>query len=301
MNDHGLRVSRPDVTVRTGPLVSVVIATHNRLPLLLNAVRSVRNQSYENTEIIVVDDCSPVDVAEAIRAHDPRVTVVRNATNKGAGYSRNAGIDRASGEIIAFLDDDDEWLPTKLEEQVSLLRDADACLCGYRELETGKARTHDIADVSAHHLRQGNLFCGASGLAARRHVFDRVRFDEALWSGQDWDIYVQIIREFRLKNVNKPLFVYRRAGPQSLSNQSEDDPKLLASWLAKLEKNREFLGEFYFGVRVAGAYLRFIGARRGRARRILLAMRKAGVLPTLYYLYQRVVHRNGPRFSARGT
>jgi glycosyltransferase involved in cell wall biosynthesis len=298
---NGLQKPHPDMSFRAEPLVSAVITTYNRPALLLKAIQSVQDQTYRNVEIIVVDDCSPTDIAQVVAAHDRRVAVVRNAENKGAGYSRNAGIDRARGEIIAFLDDDDEWLPAKLEEQVSLLHDADACLCGYRELETGKVRTHGIADVTPHHLRQGNLFCGASGLAAWRHVFDKIRFDETLWSGQDWDTYVQIVQEFRLKNVCKPLFVYRRADPQSLSNQREDDPKLLASWLAKLEKNRVFLGEFHFGVRVAGAHLRFIGTRRGKIRRVVLAMRKAGVLPTLYYLYQKIVYKDGSRLLPRGT
>ena len=193
-----------------------------------------------------------------VLAHDPEVKVFRNPANKGAGYSRNVGIAHARGEIIAFLDDDDEWLPDKLEEQVSLLREADACLCGFRERETGKVRTHEITHVTAHHLRQGNRLCGASGLAARRHVFDRLRFYDTILSGQDWDIYVQIIQEFSLRYVSKPLFLYRRGGQQSLSNQREVDPNLLASKFAKLEKNRAFLGEFYYGVRVAGTYLRLL-------------------------------------------
>jgi len=280
------------------PLVSVVITAYDRPALVLNAIRSVRSQTYKHIEIIVVDDCSPVDIEQVISTQDGGVTVVRNATNSGPGFSRNVGIARARGDIVAFLDDDDEWLPNKLAEQLSVLREADACLCGYEIRETGEKRMQDVSAVTAHHLRQGNPFCGASGLAARRCVFDKVGFDEALWSGQDWDIYVQIVKEFSLKNVSKSLFIYRRGGQRSLSNWREEEPKLIASRLAKLEKNRAFLGEFYFGVRVAGTYLRFLGTHRGKIGRILLTMRKAGVLPTAYYLYQRLMHRNGLRLSS---
>jgi glycosyltransferase involved in cell wall biosynthesis len=283
------------------PLVSVVVITHNRPSLLLNAIQSVRNQTYKHIEIIVVDDCSSVDIGQTVLSYDPVIRVVRNPTNSGPSCSRNRGIDDARGDVIAFLDDDDEWLPNKLDEQVSLLHEADACLCGYRVRETGEDRTRAIANVTARHLRQGNRFCGASGLVARRHVFDKIRFDEALWIGEDWDVYVQIIQEFHLRNVNKPLFLYRRGGQQSLSNQfHEDDSKFVVGNLARLEKNRAFLGEFYFGVRIAGSCLRFIGTRGGRIRLVLSTMRRAGVLPTLYCLCQKAMYRNGRRFFGRG-
>jgi glycosyltransferase involved in cell wall biosynthesis len=280
------------------PLVSAVIITRNRPSLLLNAIQSVKNQLYGNIEIIVVDDCSEIDPTRIVTVCHPDVRVLRNTTNRGPAYSRNRGIDHARGKIIAFLDDDDEWLPDKLDEQVRLLRETDACVCGYRVRETGKVRTQNVARATRHHLRQGNLFCGPSGFAARRHVFDRVRFDEALWGGEDWDIYVQIVQSFTLGNTNKPLFVYRQGNQQSLSNQHHDDSaKPVVTKLACLEKNRAFLGEFYFGVRTAGTHLRFIGARAGRFRRILSTMRKAGIAPTLYFLYQKLVHLDGIRFS----
>lgn len=292
MADMSVRSPWSGAAAAARPLVSAVIVTRNRPTLLLNAILSVKNQSYENTEIIVVDDCSDVDLRRIVLARHPDVTLLRNATNAGPGHSRNRGIDHARGKIVAFLDDDDEWLPDKLEEQVRLLGEADACVCGYRIRETGKARTRDVVSVTGDHLRQGNRFCGASGFAAWRRVFDRIRFDEALWSGEDWDVYVQVLRDFSLKNVSKPLFVYRRARDQSLSNQHYDDSsRAVVSKLACLDKNREFLGEFYFGVRTAGTHLRFIGTRGGRARRILSTMRKAGVLPTLYWLYQQIVFR----------
>jgi len=282
------------------PLVSVVIATHNRPSLLLNAIQSVRKQSYRNIEIIVVDDCSDVDLGRIVAARHPDVRLVRNAAKRGPSHSRNEGIALAAGEIVAFLDDDDEWLPCKLEEQVLLLREADACVCGYRIRETGKARTQDIAAVTGYHLRRGNVFCGASGFAARRYVFDSVKFDEALWIGEEWDVYVQIVRDFDLRNSRNPLFIYRKGLGQSLSNQPHDDrSRLVANKIACLEKNRAFLGEFYFGVRLAGTLLRFIGARGGRGKRILATMREAGVLPTLYWFCQKAIHRDGIRFSDR--
>jgi GalNAc5-diNAcBac-PP-undecaprenol beta-1,3-glucosyltransferase len=296
MNER--KISAKDPTADSQPLVSVVIPAHDRPALLLSAIQSAKNQTYRRFEIIVVDDCSTVDIEAVVRRHHSDVRMLRNPANMGAGYSRNAGIAHANGEIIAFLDDDDEWLPDKVKEQVEQLCEADACLCGFRVLETGKVRTHKARHITAHHLRQGNRFCGASGLAARRYVFDRIKFDDSILSGQDWDIYVQIVQQFNFVNVAKPLFVYRRGGPQSLSNRHESDPKILANRLAKLEKNRAFLGEFYYGVRVAGTYLRFVGNRRGKVRLVLLTMRRAGLVPTLYCLLQKLMNRTEATFTS---
>lgn len=296
MTDSLARAQAPDAASSVQPLVTAVIVTRNRPALLLNAIQSVKNQSYDNIEIIVVDDCSDVDPGPVVRARHPDVRVIRNATNGGPGHSRNQGILHAEGEIIAFLDDDDEWLPDKIEEQVRELRATDACVCGFRVLETGKVRTQDVARVTGDHLRQGNLFCGTSGFAARRHVFDSIRFDEALWGCEDWDIYVQIVGSFTLTNMNKALFVYRRGDQKSLSNQHHDDnSRPVQCKLACLKKNRAFLGEFYFGVRLAATHLRFLGTRGAPLRRILSTARKVGISPTAYYIYQKLAHRGGIR------
>lgn len=302
MIEEFARSPQPDAGASDQPLVSAVIITRNRPSLLLNAIQSVKNQTYGNVEIIVVDDCSDVDLGRIISTRHPDVGLFRNATNGGPGHSRNRGIDHARGEIIAFLDDDDEWLPHKLHEQVRLLRDADACVSGYRVRETGRVRTQSVAQVTPHHLRQGNLFCGASGFAARRRVFDRIRFDETLWGCEDWDIYVQIVQRFALRNASKPLFLYRKGDQQSLSNRHHDDEsKPVVTKFACLEKNRAFLGDFYFHVRTAGTHLRFLGTRGGKLKRILSTIRRAGLLATAFYLYEKAVYRNGRHLSDRRT
>lgn len=104
------------------PKVSVIIPTYNRADLLPRAVNSVLAQTYSDLEIIIVDDCSPDDTREVIaRFSDLRIRSFRHERNKGLSAARNTGIANARGEYIAFLDDDDEYLPSKLEEQVELL------------------------------------------------------------------------------------------------------------------------------------------------------------------------------------
>jgi glycosyltransferase involved in cell wall biosynthesis len=101
-------------------LVSVIIPTLDRPKLLLRAIDSVLRQTYEKFEVIVVVDRPDPDTIAAVRAvDDPRVRLVVNPRPSTAAGARNAGADHARGEWIAFLDDDDEWLPSKLERQLA--------------------------------------------------------------------------------------------------------------------------------------------------------------------------------------
>ena len=104
------------------PKVSVIVPTHNRADLLPRAVDSVLAQTYGDYEILIVDDCSSDETQDVIAGFsDPRIRSFRHDRNKGQSAAINTGIAHALGEYIGFLDDDDEWLPAKLEGQVALL------------------------------------------------------------------------------------------------------------------------------------------------------------------------------------
>lgn len=107
-------------------LVSVVIPTYKRSETLENAIKSIQNQTYPNLEIIVVDDNANFPEyreknRELLRKY-PEVILVENKKNLGGGLARNEGIKIAKGKFIAFLDDDDEYLPTKIEKQYDLYK-----------------------------------------------------------------------------------------------------------------------------------------------------------------------------------
>ena len=106
------------------PLVSVIVPTYNRAAKIAKAVASLQNQTYRNIEILVVDDASTDDTADVmadIQANDPRVVFHRCAVNGGCSVARNVAMTMATGEYIAFLDDDDSFLPSNLSVRAGLL------------------------------------------------------------------------------------------------------------------------------------------------------------------------------------
>jgi len=106
------------------PTVSVVIPTYNRAELLTRAIDSVLAQTYDDFELLVVDDGSTDDTEAVVTAYDDdRVRYLAHETNRGANPARNTGIEAAEGEFVAFLDSDDEWRPRKLEAQLDRLEE----------------------------------------------------------------------------------------------------------------------------------------------------------------------------------
>lgn len=114
--------------------VSVIIPTYNRFKYLLNAIQSVKNQTYKNIEIIVVNDCSTEKEYYSYHWNGVKIIHLKENSRKKfgypcAGYVRNQGIKVASGKYVAFLDDDDCWLPNKLSLQIYALKDGNFKMC----------------------------------------------------------------------------------------------------------------------------------------------------------------------------
>lgn len=103
------------------PLLSVVIPFYNRVDWLCEAIESVLNQTYDNLEIIVVNDGSPEDVSDFLERYGDKI-IYRYKENGGAATARNLAMEIATGEYIAFLDSDDIWLPEKTEKQIAFMR-----------------------------------------------------------------------------------------------------------------------------------------------------------------------------------
>ncbi len=106
-------------------MVSIITPSHNASEFISQSIESVINQSYKDWEMIIVDDCSDDNSVEVIRGYydrDNRIKLIQLETNSGAGVARNRAIAEASGDMIAFLDADDIWMPQKLEKQLEFMK-----------------------------------------------------------------------------------------------------------------------------------------------------------------------------------
>ncbi len=197
------------------PKVSVVIPTHNRPALAKRAIASVLSQSYRELEVIVVDD-GMKERADAVAASfgDARLRYVSHDKEKGGGAARNTGIAHARGDFIAFLDDDDEWMPEKLEMQMRAFAptppDIGFCYTAVRiAYDGGKEVVTRVPEGVGNYfefaLRNFKTFLSVT-LVVKRNIFDEVgTFDPDFPSHQEADLMVRIAQKFKGLGINKPL------------------------------------------------------------------------------------------------
>ncbi len=108
----------------SGDLVSIIMPSWNTGRFIAESIESVRKQTYQNWELIIVDDCSTDNTDEVVGSfHDDRIRYLKNEKNCGAALTRNRAIREARGEWIAFLDSDDLWAPEKLEKQLRFMKE----------------------------------------------------------------------------------------------------------------------------------------------------------------------------------
>ncbi len=216
----------------SNPKVSVVIPAYNRASVLSRAINSVLAQTYQDFEIIVVDDCSQDNIDEIMKSFvDSRINYIKHETNKGGNAARNTGIKVAKGELIAFLDSDDEWLATKLEKQVALFADPTIGLvyCGFNYIEEGNDIRQDRLTNLMNNYRQDLVvsnFVGTTSVAiVRKKLLNEINgFDEKMRSSQDWDLYLRLSDRCEFGCVSELLVNYfiDRKGKKQISTSAVD-------------------------------------------------------------------------------
>lgn len=198
------------------PTVSVIIPTYNRAHLVGRAIRSVLNQTYQDFEVIVVDDGSTDNTEEVVKSfNDSRIRYVRHEQNRGGAAARNTGIKMAQGEYIAFQDSDDEWLPEKLEKQMKVFENAPAKVgvvyTGFWSIEGNVKKysldreiRHKEGDIHSQIL-QGN-FIATPTAVVKKVCFEKAgMFDERLPRLQDWELWIRVSKYFNFKVIDEPL------------------------------------------------------------------------------------------------
>jgi len=206
------------------PKVSVIIPTHNRAALVTEAINSVLTQTFKDFELIVVDDGSTDNTRDALKGYTDRIHYIYQE-NQRRSEARNTGIKAASGEYIAFLDDDDLWLPHKLEKQVTFL-DANP--------DKGLVHTFtDAIDITGRlmekerngrlqwykkSMKLGYTYEGISRLGAiflssvllRSRCLEKVGlFDTVTEAYEDWDFGLRFASEYRIGIIPEFLVKFR--------------------------------------------------------------------------------------------
>lgn len=196
--------------MRSEPLISVVIPTVGRGGLLADALSSVRAQSYENIEIIVVSDDEAYNNVSHETAKRYEAHYFKNDRAKGPAGARNAGILHSSGEFIAFLDDDDTWHPDKIERQIrkfmaeTLDMGLVYCWAYYRNMHgrTGKVQVRTNVGELFPSLLAEIMVNGTPTAMVRRSVLEHVGlFDEELRYWEDQELYARIARHYRISCI----------------------------------------------------------------------------------------------------
>lgn len=199
------------------PLVSVIMPAYNAAQFIEESIRSVRNQTVTDWELIVVDDCSADETGQFVNrlaAEDPRIRLIRNEVNSGVAKTRNRALDLVRGQYVAFLDSDDIWYPEKLEKQIALLekKQADLSYSSYRLV-----RAEDKAPIRnylvpgetsfADMLSQNRIGC--STVVMTRELADGNRFTTEFYH-EDYVLWLRMLQQgAKMAGVPEILVDYR--------------------------------------------------------------------------------------------
>lgn len=250
--------------------VSVIIPTRDRHELLRAAVRSVLRQTFTNLEIWIVDDGSvpPVRLEELLDAADPRLHLVRLDDQRGVAAARNVGAEKATAPFLAFLDDDDEWLPTKLEDQLEYITAEDRTAAVFSGFQAWRGPNLMYTRIPApeENLKAALLkepITGPPMVLIRADVFrDLGGFDVALDRYEDWDLWLRVVQKHQMKPL--PRVHVRVRLHDSLSPRQR-----LHHHVLMYRRLRPYIRTFPRGTRAS--------ARFWHARRLLARVAQIGV------------------------
>ena len=194
--------------------VSAIITTCNRFELFKKALNSIKNQTYKNIEIIVVDGGEDKLLESYIKKYPDVIYITSDSQHPN--ILRNMGITYATGEWVAFLDDDDTWMPEKIELQIQCFKknNIDLCYTGknivHKNGKIIKYSYHNAQFSSALQSIMWDNFIGTTSsiMLSKKTIIEVGMFDKKFPALQDYDLYIRICKSHRVKGINKPLVGY---------------------------------------------------------------------------------------------
>jgi glycosyltransferase involved in cell wall biosynthesis len=293
------------------PFVSIILPTYNRAYLLKRAIRSILNQTYKNFELIIVDDGSTDNTEEVVEDfHDERIRYIACKKHRGANAARNAGIKLAEGEYIAFQDDDDIWLPRKLEIQVETFQNSPSNVgvvyTGCWRIDNKRKKVFYVPSVRDkcvegyihNNILKENFITSTTAIVKKECFYYCGLFDEILPRLQEWDLWIRISKYYKFRYINLPL-VISYISPSSISRNLDAlifaQKYILTKYIDEIFYNPELLAHHYS---VIGSLLHIRGKiKEGRKYllkafsinprdfKVLLALLLSHLSPEAYKIY----------------
>ena len=224
-------------------LVSVVMPSYGCGEFVEETIRSVQAQTYQNWEIIFMDDCSTDDTIKRVselREKDERIKLFQNKYNSGAAVSRNNALREAKGRWIAFLDSDDIWEPTKLEKQVKFMEENGFAFSytGYQEIDSESKPTGVFVSGPKHVSKQGMYnFCWPGCLTV---MYDATKIGlvqiEDIKKNNDYAMWLKVCKKADCYLLPEVLAKYRRGRAGSVSTHGIST---MIGWHYKLWREAE--------------------------------------------------------------
>ena len=228
-------------------LVSIITPVYNGEEFLNRSIKSVLDQTYQNWELLLIDDGSDDDSVNIIESYllDKRIRLLKNKSNSGISATRNKGIRNSNGEYIALLDQDDEWFPEKLQKQVQVFNSLDNSFgLVYSNIEVrfdnGKIteRKLNIApksqiDENLKLILLNNLISSPTVLLKKTVLDDVGLFDESIqWGGDDYDLWIRIAHKYKFGYIDEVLCIRH----EHQKNYSADKKRMMDRTIELVEK-----------------------------------------------------------------
>lgn len=221
------------------PLVSVIIPTYGRPEFITRCIDSALNQTYPNIEVIVVDDNNPdtperaeTEKSMEIYSSNPKVKYLKHEKNKNGSAARNTGIRAASGEYLAFLDDDDEVMPERFEKCINKLESMDdsygMVYTGYiiqkPNGESEKSSEKRNGDCYLYALMRTFFICAGSNLLIKKSIADEINgFDESFRRNQDIEFLARALEHYKIAYVDEYLLKINQKGTRTKRTYEQVD------------------------------------------------------------------------------
>lgn len=229
------------------PLVSIITPAYNAAGFISDAITSVKNQTFNNWELIIVDDCSndsTVQVINNFLKNDTRIKLFSNHINLGPAASRNFGLTKASGRFICFLDSDDYWLPSKLESQLNFmqLNNISFSYTLYRTFRESTTEPNDLVllpkSFTYHELLKN------TGIACLTVMLDREKYGNVkfpLVKHEDFALWLTLLSQGTVAHgLMNDLARYRIANGSVSSNKFQS-----ITWVWNIYRKNEKLSLLY--------------------------------------------------------